>query len=237
MEVLRLHGYTEPEKVEIAKQFLVIKQLAAGWLDRQEHQVLPTTPSLPSFARSRREAGVRNLEREIGNVCRKIARKVVKEGPEYKIVVTGENIGDFLGVIKFRDTLANEKSEVGPGHRPGLDRSWRLDPPLYRSYGGRRQGQADPDRKAGRRHAGVGAGRHVVCAPRALPASECLATSTATSTSTCTCRKAPSRKMGRRPAITIATAIASALSKIPVRRDLAMTGEITLRGKVLRSAD
>jgi len=56
---------------------------------------------------------VRNLEREIGNVCRKIARKVVKEGPEYKIVVTGENIGDFLGVIKFRDTLANEKSEVG----------------------------------------------------------------------------------------------------------------------------
>ena len=60
-----------------------------------------------------REAGVRNLEREIGNVCRKIARKVVKEGTNYNVTVTAENAADFLGVIKFRDTLAHEKSEIG----------------------------------------------------------------------------------------------------------------------------
>jgi len=60
-----------------------------------------------------REAGVRNLEREIGNVCRKVARKVVKEGESYSINITGENVNDFLGVTKFRDTLAHEKSEVG----------------------------------------------------------------------------------------------------------------------------
>ena len=60
-----------------------------------------------------REAGVRNLEREIGNVCRKVARKVVKEGPNFNVTITAENMADFLGVLKFRDTLANEKSEVG----------------------------------------------------------------------------------------------------------------------------
>ena len=56
---------------------------------------------------------MRNLEREIGNVCRKVARKVVKEGENYSVTITGENVNDFLGVIKFRDTLAHEKSEVG----------------------------------------------------------------------------------------------------------------------------
>src|SRR4029077_20902363 len=60
-----------------------------------------------------REAGVRNLEREIGNVCRKVARKVVKEGETFNAAITQENVNDFLGVIKFRDTLAHEKSEVG----------------------------------------------------------------------------------------------------------------------------
>jgi ATP-dependent Lon protease len=56
---------------------------------------------------------VRNLEREIGNICRKIARKVVKEGAEYNIAIAQDNVNDYLGVIKFRDTLAHERSEVG----------------------------------------------------------------------------------------------------------------------------
>jgi len=60
-----------------------------------------------------REAGVRNLEREIGNVCRKVARKVVKEGAGYSVTLTDDNVNDFLGVLKFRDTLAHEKSEIG----------------------------------------------------------------------------------------------------------------------------
>src|ERR1700751_3418442 len=111
MEVLRLHGYTEPEKVEIAKQFLVRKQKEAA--GPEDKSTTFTDDALLVIIRSyTREAGVRNLEREIGNVCRKVARKVVKEGPDYKITITGENIGDFLGMIKFRDTLANEKREI-----------------------------------------------------------------------------------------------------------------------------
>jgi len=77
MEVLRLHGYTEPEKVEIAKQFLVKKQMEQAGLN--EKNVKFTDDAITGLIRSyTREAGVRNLEREIGNVCRKIARKVVK---------------------------------------------------------------------------------------------------------------------------------------------------------------
>src|ERR1700724_4786370 len=112
MEVLRLHGYTEQEKIEIAKQFLVKKQLAQAGLS--DKNVRFADDAITGVIRSyTREAGVRNLEREIGNVCRKVARKVVKEGADYAIVVTGENVNDFLGVIKFRDTLAHEKSEIG----------------------------------------------------------------------------------------------------------------------------
>src|SRR3979411_2872546 len=112
MEVLRLHGYTEHEKVEIAKRFLVKKKVKqAGLADRN---VKFADEAITTLIRSyTREAGVRNLEREIGNVCRKVARKVVKEGADYTITVTAEKEGDFLGVIKFRDTLAHEKSEVG----------------------------------------------------------------------------------------------------------------------------
>src|SRR5580700_1164153 len=112
MEVLRLHGYTEQEKVEIAKQFLVKKQMLQAGLS--EKNVKFSDDAITTLIRAyTREAGVRNLEREIGNVCRKVARKVVKEGENYNIAVTGENVTDFLGVIKFRDTLAHEKSEVG----------------------------------------------------------------------------------------------------------------------------
>src|ERR1700686_840184 len=112
MEVIRLSGYTELEKLEIAKRFLVPKQIKQTGLS--DKNVKFTDDAITGLIRSyTREAGVRNLEREIGNVCRKVARKVVKEGTEYAITVTAENVGDFLGVIKFRDTLAHEKSEIG----------------------------------------------------------------------------------------------------------------------------
>src|SRR5258708_513514 len=80
----------------------------------KEKNVKFTDDAITGLIRSyTREAGVRNLEREIGNVCRKIARKVVKEGQNVTVTITAENVNDFLGVIKFRDTLAHEKSEVG----------------------------------------------------------------------------------------------------------------------------
>src|SRR4029078_13263566 len=93
MEVLRLHGYTEQEKVEIAKQFLVKKQLLQGGLTDKNIKV--TGHSITALIRSyTREAGVRNLEREIGNVCRKVARKVVKEGENYSTGLTAKQAAE-----------------------------------------------------------------------------------------------------------------------------------------------
>jgi ATP-dependent Lon protease len=230
MEVLRLHGYTEPEKVEIAKQFLVVKQMAqAGLTDKN---IKFTDDAITAIIRSyTREAGVRNLEREIGNVCRKVARKVVKEGPNYNITITGENVADFLGVLKFRDTLANEKSEVGlvtglawtevggsilSTEVTVVDGKGKLT--LTGKLGDVMQESAQAAMSYVRsRAARLGLPRdfyrnldiHVHVPEGAIP------------------------KDGPSAGITIATAIASALSKIPVRRDIAMTGEITLRGKVL----
>src|SRR2546427_8873542 len=107
MEVIRLSGYTELEKMEIAKRFLVKKQVEATGLSGVEIDF--KDDGLGSLIQYyTREAGVRKLEREIGNVCRKVARQVVKEGAAYTSTISAENVNDFLGVIKFRDTLAHE---------------------------------------------------------------------------------------------------------------------------------
>ncbi|HET7184573.1 MAG TPA: endopeptidase La, partial [Terriglobales bacterium] len=230
MEVIRLHGYTEDEKVEIAKQFLVRKQRdQAGLTDKN---CVFTDDAITGIIRNyTREAGVRNLEREIGNVCRKVARKVVKEGTNYATTITGENVNDFLGVIKFRDTLAHEKSEVGlvtglawtevggsilSTEATVVDGKGKLT--LTGKLGDVMQESAHAAMSYIRSRAQrLGLTRdfyrnfdiHVHVPEGAIP------------------------KDGPSAGITIATAIASALSKIPVRRDIAMTGEITLRGKVL----
>jgi ATP-dependent Lon protease len=230
MEVLRLHGYTEQEKVEIAKQFLVKKQMLAAGLS--EKNIKFTDDAIRNLIRSyTREAGVRNLEREIGNVCRKIARKVVKEGENYAITITGENVNDFLGVVKFRDTVAHEKSEIGlvtglawtevggsilSTEASVVDGKGKLT--LTGKLGDVMQESAQAAMSYVRSRANrLGLTRdfyrnldlHVHVPEGAIP------------------------KDGPSAGITIATAIASALSRIPVRRDIAMTGEITLRGKVL----
>src|SRR3984957_11739845 len=231
MEILRLTGYTDIEKLEIAKQYLVRKQLEATGLTSK--QISFSDDAIREIIRSyTREAGVRNLERELGNVCRKVARKVVKEAKNYNVTVTGESVNDFLGVIKFRDTLAHEKSEIGlvtglawtevggsilsteatvvegKGGRPTL--TGKLGDVMQESA------QAAITYVRSRwKHLGLSRDFyrtidiHVHVPEGAIP------------------------KDGPSAGITIATAISSALSKIPVRRDLAMTGEITLRGKVL----
>ncbi len=230
MEVLRLHGYTEPEKLEIAKQYLVRKQREATGLT--EKNVSFTDDAITGIIRGfTREAGVRNLEREIGNICRKVARRVVKDGAGYSIPITGENVGELLGVIKFRDTLAHEKNEIGlvtglawtevggsilstevtiVDGKGKLTTTGKLGDVMQESA------QAAMSYVRSRAHR-LGLPRdfyrnvdiHLHVPEGAIP------------------------KDGPSAGITIATAMASALSKIPVRRDVAMTGEITLRGKVL----
>jgi ATP-dependent Lon protease len=231
MEVLRLHGYTEPEKLEIAKQFLVKKQLLQAGLTSKNINF--SEGAIIAIIRSyTREAGVRNLEREIGNICRKIARRVVKQGQNYSITISAENVGEFLGVLKFRDTAASEKNEVGLvtglawTEVGGSILSTEVSvvegkggkPTLTGKLGDVMQESAQAAMTYVRsRWKQLGLPRdfyrtidiHVHVPEGAIP------------------------KDGPSAGITIATAIASALSGIAVRRDVAMTGEITLRGKVL----
>ena len=112
MEILRLQGYTEQEKLEIARQYLVKKQREQTGLS-EKNIVFNDDAILEIIRYYTREAGVRNLEREIGNVCRKVARKVVKAGAKHKEEITAQNIVEFLGVARFRDSEVHEKSEVG----------------------------------------------------------------------------------------------------------------------------
>jgi ATP-dependent Lon protease len=231
MEVLRLHGYTEPEKLEIAKHFLVKKQREQAGLN--ERNISFSDDAITGIIRYyTREAGVRNLEREIGNVCRKVARRVVKDGQDYSIAVSGENINDFLGVTRFHDTAVNEKSEVGlvtglawtevggsllstevtvvegKGGKPML--TGKLGDVMQESAQAAITYIRSRWQQLGLSHDFYrNIDIHIHVPEGAIP------------------------KDGPSAGITMATAIASALSRIPVRRDVAMTGEITLRGKVL----
>jgi ATP-dependent Lon protease len=230
MEILRLSGYTEPEKLEIAKRFLVPKQREAAGLSAENLSI--TDDAVVGIIRGyTRESGVRNLERELASISRKVARKVVKEGRQFQVAVKAEDLQEYLGVVKFRDTRSEEKSEVGlatglawtevggqilhieatilPG-KGKLILTGKLGDVMQES------GHAamsyvrsratlmglDPDFY---RHCDI----HIHIPEGAIP------------------------KDGPSAGITLAAAVVSALTKISVRRDLAMTGEITLRGKVL----
>ena len=230
MEVLRLHGYTELEKLEIARQYLVKKQMEATGLTPSQLTFAPD--ALPELIRCyTREAGVRSLEREIGNVCRKVARRVVSSKQKQKVEVTAANLNDFLGVPKFRASQLEEKSEVGlvtglawteaggsilQTEVQVMDGKGKLT--LTGQLGDVMQESAQAALSYIRsRAAQLGLQRdfyrlldvHIHVPEGAIP------------------------KDGPSAGITLATAITSALTRIPVRREVAMTGEITLRGKVL----
>jgi ATP-dependent Lon protease len=236
MEVIRLSGYTELEKMEIAKRFLVRKQMEATGLTPEQIEL--TESGIGGLIQYySREAGVRNLEREIGNVCRKVARQVVNNQSSKekktlgKNVITGEKLPDMLGPWRFRDLVADKKNEVGAA--VGL--AWTevggqiltVECTLMEGKGKltitgklgevmQESAQAAMSYLRSRAHT-LGLPRdfyrnldvHLHIPEGAIP------------------------KDGPSAGITIATTIASALTKIPVRADLAMTGEITLRGKVL----
>jgi ATP-dependent Lon protease len=230
MEIIRLPGYTEDEKLPIAMQFLVAKQKENHGL--KEIDVTFTEDAvLHIIRRYTREAGVRNLERELASICRKVARKVVKEGRDIKIVVNEAAIEEYLGVPKFRYGQAEEKALVGVANGlawtevggellvieativPGLGKltlTGKLGDVMQES------GQAALSYVRSRAEQ-MGLAKdfyqkldmHVHVPEGAIP------------------------KDGPSAGIALATAIASALTHRPVRHDIAMTGEITLRGRVL----
>ena len=112
MEVLRLPGYTEREKVEIAKRHIVPKQIESHGL-KPENVDFSEDSLQELIRRYTREAGVRNMEREISSICRKVARKVVVEGREFHGDVTPDNINTYLGIPRYRASRAEERNEIG----------------------------------------------------------------------------------------------------------------------------
>ncbi|HUU81078.1 MAG TPA: endopeptidase La, partial [Acidobacteriota bacterium] len=230
MEIIRLPGYTELEKLNIAKQFLVKKQLERNGL--KVEQVYFSDKALLNIIRNyTREAGVRNLEREISSICRKVAKEIVKRDDENVIRVKLQSIHKYLGVPKYRYGRTEEKDAIGvatglawtdvggellqtetsimPG-KGNLSLTGKLGEVMQESaqaalsYVRSRARQLKlPDNFYEKIDI------HIHVPEGAIP------------------------KDGPSAGITLATSIVSALTRRPVHHDIAMTGEITLRGRVL----
>jgi ATP-dependent Lon protease len=159
MEIIRLPGYTELEKLNIAKQFLLKKQIEKNGL--KDVAITFSDKAVLAIIRNyTREAGVRNLEREIASICRKVAKEVLKKGKETKINITANSVHHYLGVIQFRFGKTEELDQIGV--TTGVDRHGRRASP---DRGGHhaRKGKAGSHRKAGRGDAGVRAGGLELC--------------------------------------------------------------------------
>jgi len=230
MEQIPLSGYTPNEKVAIARQFLVPKQREANGLKAEQIE-LPDETIMGVIESYTREAGVRNLEREIGGVCRKVARKIVQKKVETPVRITAETLKDFLGKPRFRNRRKGEVSEVGIA--TGL--AWTeaggeilmTETSLLKGKGNLTLTGSLGDVMQESARAAVSYVRsraemydadpnfhekfdiHIHVPEGAIP------------------------KDGPSAGITMAVSLFSAVTKIPVLKDVAMTGEITLRGKVL----
>jgi ATP-dependent Lon protease len=232
MEILRLPGYTEQEKLEIAKRFLVRRaREATGLTDK--NLTFTDEGLLHMIRHYTHEAGVRSLEREIQNISRKMARKVVTEGAEAKVnaEITPVNVNDYLGVLKFREFWLEKHNEVGlttglawtevggsvlATEATLMEGKGRLT--LTGKLGDVMQESAQAAMSYIRSRSNTfgltkdfyrNIDIHVHVPEGAIP------------------------KDGPSAGITICNSIVSALTRIPVRCDVTMTGEITLRGKVL----
>ena len=205
MEVIRLSGYTEDEKIAIAKQYLLPKQIKLNGLKESEVHVAES--ALRDIVRYyTREAGVRNLERDISKICRKVVKALLLRKSEGKARIgEGPGRGQFEEPRQVSRRAAlhvrhRRKEEPGrPGHRSRLDRGRRR---LADDRGGRAagQGQDDDDGQVGRRDERVDRRGDLGRAPSLEDARASRRTSTRRPTCTSTCPKARRRRTGRRPA-------------------------------------
>ena len=230
MEIIQLSGYTEFEKMNIAVKYLVPRQTKECGLED-----VPFTLSENAIRtvihHYTREAGVRSLEREIASICRKVARHVVNEGKEKPIEVVAKTVPQYLGVPKFRLNKKEERDEVGLTN--GLS--------VTNSGGG--------ELLACEVAVVTGKGKLVITGllEKGMEESAQAAMSYVRSRAAALGLDGEFyqkidvhvhfpefiRKDGPSAGVTMATSLASALIKVPVKRDLAMTGELTLRGRVL----
>ncbi|MCR3956428.1 MAG: endopeptidase La [Gudongella sp.] len=229
MEVIRISGYTEEEKLQIAKRYLLPKQMKEHGL--KDSQIKVSDAALRGVINYyTREAGVRNLERNIANLCRKAAKKIVEEGKK-SVSINAGNITGYLGTKKFRYDKLEEKNQIGLAN--GL--AWTavggetlsVEVTTMKGTGktqltGKLGDVMKESAMAGISYVRANAERleispdfykdvdiHIHVPEGAIP------------------------KDGPSAGITIATAVISALTERPILREVAMTGEITLRGRVL----
>ena len=229
MEVLELAGYTEEEKLEIVKKFIIERQLVENGLNNKLLQI--SDEALKKIVSEyTKEAGLRNLEREIASVCRKVARKVA-EGEKKPALVVPKTVEEYLGVPKFLSEVEQEEDEVGVA--TGL--AWTpvggeilyVEATTMKGKGSLTLTGHLGDVMKESAHAALSYARsrakslgltedfykeidiHIHVPAGAIP------------------------KDGPSAGVTMATALISTLTKIPVSKDITMTGEITLRGRVL----
>ena len=230
MEIIRLAGYTEPEKMNIAKKFLVSKELELNGLKPENLRF--TDGSLRGIIRNyTREAGVRSLEREIASICRKVAREIVTDNKTKLVTVTSRNLQKYLGVFKYRFGETEDKASVGltvglawtefggellvieASIMPGTGKvimTGKLGDVMQESVQAALtyvRARAEQFNLKENFHKEMDI--HIHVPEGAIP------------------------KDGPSAGIAMATSIASIFTKRRVRADLAMTGEITLRGRVL----
>jgi len=230
MEIIRLPGYTEDEKIQIGKHFLLPKQMKAHGLRPNNLHI--SDKALQKIIREyTREAGVRNLEREITSICRKVVKKVVSKGKSYNERVTPRSLEKYLGIPRYKRSEIDKKDEVGVA----IGMAWtEFGGELLSFEATKIQGkgnftltgqlgeimqesaQAAFSYVRGKMY-NLGLSQnlhrdfdiHIHVPEGAVP------------------------KEGPSAGITIATAIISLLTGIPVNKKVAMSGEITLKGKVL----
>ena len=230
MEIIRLPGYTELEKLNIAKQFLIKKQVEKNGL--KDVDITFSDKAILAIVRNyTREAGVRNLEREIASICRKVAKEVLKKGKETRINITGSSVHRYLGVIQFRFGRTEDLDQVGV--TTGL---------AWTDTGGELL-QIEVAIMPGK-------GKLVLTGKLGEVMQESAQAALSYVRSRSRQLRLPDKfyenidihihvpegatpKDGPSAGIALATSIVSALTRKPVRHDFAMTGEITLRGRVL----
>ncbi|MBW1998797.1 MAG: endopeptidase La [Deltaproteobacteria bacterium] len=230
MEIIRLPGYTELEKLNIAKQFLVKKQIEQNGL-KPENVAFSDQAILTIIRNYTKEAGVRNLEREISSICRKVAKEVLKKGRDTKIKISATSIHKYLGVPKFRFGKTEEEDQVGVA--TGL--AW-----------------TDVGGELLQTEAAImpGKGNLVLTGKLGEVMQESAQAALSYVRSRARQLRLPDKfyekidihihvpegaipKDGPSAGIALATSIVSAVTRRPVDRNVAMTGEITLRGRVL----
>ncbi|MGZ8227031.1 MAG: endopeptidase La [Methylococcaceae bacterium] len=230
MEVIRLAGYTEDEKINIALRYLVPKQIKNNGLKEQEIGI--TEEAIRDMIRYySREAGVRSLERDISKVCRKVVKALLLKPSNERVVVTAENLNDYLGVKRFNYGIAEEQDQIG--QVTGL---------AWTEVGGELLTIETAVTPGKGKHSATGKLGDVM--KESIEAAMTVVRSRAEILGIdgevfqkndihIHVPEGATPKDGPSAGIGMCTAIISALTKIPVRANVAMTGEITLRGEVL----